>query len=92
MENTKPATLEEGSEEVAEIVSWLKEQAEKSHIPIYFSSSPSYESPLTITIPAVTGSIVGDVGEKVEILQNLEDSWNEKSGKRKRRLLLVPSL
>ncbi len=90
MDEVKPASIEDALEEAKEIIAWLIKEAETQHIPITFASSPSYVSPMTISIPAVTGSIVGDVGTKVDILQNLEESWNEKSGKRRRRLLLVP--
>ena len=91
MENSMPSGSEDIAEETNEIVMWLKKEAETQHIPITFATSPSYVSSLTIEIPAATGSIVGDIGMKVDILQQLEESWNEKSGKRKRRLLLVPS-
>jgi hypothetical protein len=80
---------EDITSEVGEIIAWLKQEASKQQIPILFATMASYVSPLTITIPAATGSISGDISTKVEILQKLEDSWNN-AKRTKRQLLLVP--
>jgi len=76
--------------EISEMLRWLKHEATQQHLPITFGTTPSYISPLTISIPAATGAVHGDISTKVDALQRLEEAWNERIGKNKRRLLLIP--